>query len=207
MLSKIDSGALPTDPAQLNALLSSGVDTGTKNGDWSETYICNLFDWHLKEQEAMPWLTGAVKKRNSQDFPAAGLRWHVKLKPGKNHLRVVAHKGAATVSDEINLEYQVEKWEPPAQLELKEIARPGDTVTIQAIVRDAKGVACLDSRSLVRFALDGDGTLLDNLGTSKGSRVLELYNGRAVISLMRNGGKSVVSVSSKGLPTAFLTIE
>ena len=31
----------------------------SSDGDWSETYICNLFDWHLKEQETMPWLTGA----------------------------------------------------------------------------------------------------------------------------------------------------
>ena len=32
------------------------------------------------------------------------------------------------------------------------------------------------------------------------------HNGRAVISLLRNSGKSVVSVSSKGIPTAFLTV-
>lgn len=30
-------------------------------GDWSETYICNLFDWHLKEQETMPLLTGSAQ--------------------------------------------------------------------------------------------------------------------------------------------------
>ena len=29
-------------------------------GDWSESYICDLFDWVLKEQETMPWLTGAA---------------------------------------------------------------------------------------------------------------------------------------------------
>ncbi len=290
-LAKIDGGALPADQAQL----SGELDVASKNGDWSETYICNLFDWHLKEQETMPWLTGAaqwifkdfstpervenpvprvnqkgmverdltpkesyyvfqsywtekpmahiyghswpvrwgeadeqklvkvysnceiaelflndvscgVKRRNSQDFPAAGLRWHAKFQPGKNHLRVVAHKSGTTVSDEINLEYQTEKWEAPAQLELKEVGRQDDTLTVEARLRDGKGVQCLDSRSLVRFGLDGDGTLLDNLGTSTGSRGLELYNGRAVISLLRNGGKSVVSVSSKGMPTTFLTV-
>ncbi|MDE5827575.1 MAG: glycoside hydrolase family 2, partial [Duncaniella sp.] len=31
----------------------------TKN-DWSETYVIKLIDWHLKEQENMPWLTGAA---------------------------------------------------------------------------------------------------------------------------------------------------
>ena len=31
-----------------------------KEGDWSESYIVKLFDWHLKEQENMPWLTGTA---------------------------------------------------------------------------------------------------------------------------------------------------
>ena len=77
---------------------------------------------------------------------------------------------------------------------------------MQAVLRDAKGVQCLDSRSRVLFAINGDGALLDNLGTSTGSRVVELYNGRAEISLSRNSGKSVVSVASKGVPTAFFTV-
>ena len=36
------------------------VEAGDRNGDWSESYIVRLFDWHLKEQEQMPWLTGAA---------------------------------------------------------------------------------------------------------------------------------------------------
>src|SRR5260370_36618716 len=64
-----------------------------------------------------------VKKRNNQDFPAAGLRWHVKFQPGKNRLRVVANKSGSADSDEINFEDQTENWEAPAQLELNEVAR------------------------------------------------------------------------------------
>jgi beta-galactosidase len=265
------------------------------SGDWSESYIVNLFDWHLKEQETMPLLTGAaqwifkdfstperpenpvprmnqkgmvernltpkesyyvfqsywaekpmahiyghswpirwgeageeklvkvysncetaelflngascgVKKRNSQDFPAAGLRWAVKFESGQNHLRAVAHKGDTTASDEVNFQYQTEKWEAPAQLELREIARRGDTVTLEAKLRDSKGVQCLDSRSRVRFGLDGDGGLVDNLGVCNGSRVVELYNGRAEIGLRTNGGKSVFSASLKDVRAVFLTI-
>ena len=44
-----------------------------------------------------------------------------------------------------------------------------------------------------------------NLGTSTTARKLELYNGRAVISLQRKG-ELVVSVTSDGVPTAFLRI-
>ena len=33
----------------------------SKDGDWSETYACNLFDWYLKTQETLPWLTGSAQ--------------------------------------------------------------------------------------------------------------------------------------------------
>ena len=39
-----------------DASLFGGAARVSKDGDWSESYICNLFDWHLKEQETMPWL-------------------------------------------------------------------------------------------------------------------------------------------------------
>lgn len=40
---------------------TGGPARASKDGDWSESYIVNLFDWHLKEQEAMPNLTGAAQ--------------------------------------------------------------------------------------------------------------------------------------------------
>ncbi len=36
------------------------IEAGDRNGDWSESYIVRLFDWHLKEQAAMPQLTGTA---------------------------------------------------------------------------------------------------------------------------------------------------
>lgn len=39
---------------------SFDIEAGDRNGDWSESYIVRLFDWHLKEQEQMPWLTGSA---------------------------------------------------------------------------------------------------------------------------------------------------
>ncbi len=33
----------------------------SRDGDWSETYACNLFDWHLKTQETLPWFTGSAQ--------------------------------------------------------------------------------------------------------------------------------------------------
>jgi beta-galactosidase len=281
------------DERGLDYQLTGGVlARAPQDGDWSETYICNLFDWHLKEQETMPELAGTaqwifkdfattlrpgnpvprvnqkglverdftlkegyfvfqsywaekpmvhiyghswpvrwgerdetkllkvysncpsvdlfvngesvgMKQRETRDFPAAGLRWLVKFKEGENVVRAVARR--EKISDEIRFVYQVQKWDKPAKIVLEELRLAAEISTIQVTARDAKDALCLDARNVVRFALAGDGRLIDNLGTSITSRKVELYNGLALISIKRKG-KSVVSVSSEGLPTAFLNI-
>jgi beta-galactosidase len=293
VLAKFVAGQSP-DERGLDYQLTGGVSKASSDGDWSETYICNLFDWHLKEQETMDWLTGAaqwvfkdfstpgrggnpvprlnqkglverdltpkegyfvfqsywtekpmahiyghswpvrwgekneaklvkvysncttvelflngvsvgVKKRNSQDFPAAGLRWLVPFKEGENVLKAVGKKDGAAISDELKFLYQTQKWEKPAKLILEKGGQNDDTVTVQVGALDANGILCLDARNVVRFGLTGDGRLLDNLGTSTAARKVELHNGRALISLQKKA-EVVVTVSSEGLSTAFLTL-
>ena len=289
ILASYVAGQAP-DERGLEFQLTGGVSRAPQDGDWSETYICNLFDWHLKEQETMPDLTGSaqwifkdfattlrpgnpvprvnqkglverdftlkegyfvfqsywadqpmvhiyghtwpvrwgepdeaklvkvysncasvelfvngvsagVRKRNSKDFPAAGLRWLVKFRAGENVVRAVGKK----ISDEIRFVYQTDQWEKPAKLVLKVLSSTADVATVEARLVDAKGVLCLDARNIVRFGLAGDGRLIDNLGTSITARKVELYNGRAQISVEAKES-SVVSVSSEGLPSALLNI-
>ena len=38
-----------------------GKARASRDGDWSESYMINLFDWYLKEQESMPDLTGTAQ--------------------------------------------------------------------------------------------------------------------------------------------------
>jgi beta-galactosidase len=144
-------------------------------------------------------------KRDSQNFPAAGLRWNVTFVSGPNHLRVIATRGAERVIDEIELIYQTESWSKPAELQLREKARKGDMVTVEAKLHDANGVVCLDSRNAVRFSLAGSGRLIDDLGTARGSRELQMYNGRAEISVIQKSG-CTLGVVSEGLSAAFLKI-
>ena len=294
-LGKIQTGG-GADERAGDASLYGGSSRVSKDGDWSESYICNLIDWHLKEQETMPWLTGTAywpfkdfstpvrpenpvpymnqkgiierdftkkesyyvfqsywtekpmahiyghswpvrwgdkgeekmikvysnceeaelfvngqsrgtKKRNSQDFPAAGLRWMVVLNEGQNDVKVVARKGKVTVTDEISFDYQTEKWGAPSKMTLEKLAEQNDTVTVEVKVFDNKGIQCLDADQFVRFALVGDGELIKNQGTSRGSEKVQLYNGRAIISAKTNGGESTISVESKGLPTVFFDIK
>lgn len=278
-----------------DASLYGGAARASKDGDWSETYICNLVDWHLKEQETMPWLTGTaqwpfkdfstpvrpenpvpymnqkgvverdltkkeayyvfqsywtslpmvriyghswpvrwgngneekmikvysncdeaelfvngksygVKKRNSQDFPAAGLRWSLSFKKGANQAYVIARKGKTVVSDTIRFEYQTDKWAQPAQVSFRKIREENGIITLEAKLYDKNNVQCLDAVNWIRFGLTGDGTLLDNQGTSGGSRLVQLYNGRATIRIRTNGGRSVASAKVDQLPVAFINL-
>jgi beta-galactosidase len=78
-------------------------------------------------------------------------------------------------------------------------------VTVEARLFDARGVLCLDASETLRFSLTGEGRLVDNLGTTRASRELQLSNGRAEISLIRKGG-CTIEASSEGLPVASLKL-
>ena len=279
-----------------DASLYGGAVRASKDGDWSESYIVRLIDWHLKEQETMLWLTGAaywpfkdfstpvrpenpvpyvnqkgvierdftpkesyyvfqsywttepmvhiyghswpvrwgnqgdrkeilvysncdevelfmngvsqgVKKRNSQDYPAAGLRWNCVYEEGKNEIRAVAVKGKTKITDEISQEYQTAKWGEEASVTVHIVSREGDMALLEAQLYDKEGVRCLDSKKYIEFELVGDGTLIQNQGTSTGSRKVQAYNGRARIKVNLNKGKSIVAVKSEGIPTVFMEIQ
>jgi beta-galactosidase len=293
VLRKVATGT-GTDERGFDYLKSGGDVRVSKDGDWSETYACHLFDWYLKTQEKLDWLTGSSQwifkdfasplrgdngiphinqkgvverdltrkesyfvfqsywaekpmvhiyghswpirwgrsgeernvnvysncdcaelflngeslgtmQRDSQNFPAAGLHWKVAFTDGPNRLHVIATKGKVTVTDQIELTYQTEPWGKPVELRLREKGRKEDIVSVAATLYDAKGVQCLDSRNFVRFSLAGEGRLLDNLGTARGSRELQLDNGSAEISVARKG-KCTIGVVSEGLPAALLNL-
>lgn len=293
-LKGIESGK-GADERDGDASLYGGAARASKDGDWSESYIVRLIDWHLKEQETMPWLTGAaywpfkdfstpvrpenpvpyvnqkgvverdftpkesyyvfqsywttepmvhiyghswpvrwgnkrdrkeilvysnceavelfvngvsqgIKKRDSQDYPAAGLRWNCVYEEGKNEIRAVAVKGKTKVTDEIVQEYQTAKWGKEAVASLSVVFREGDTVLLEVQLLDKDGVRCLDSKKYIEFEIAGDGSLIQNQGTSTGSRKVQAYNGRACIKVNLNKGKSMVAVKSEGIPTAFMEL-
>ena len=293
VLRKVSTGA-GTAERGLDYRMSGGKARVSKDGDWSETYACNLFDWHLKTQEKLDWLTGSAQwifkdfasplrgdnpiplinqkgvaerdltrkesyyvfqsywsekpivhiyghswlvrwgkageerdvhvysncdhaelflngisqgtqRRDSQNFPAAGLRWKVAFVGGVNHLRAIAVKQGMTFTDDLTLTYQTEPWGEPVELRLSETARKDKLITVEAKIFDAKGVLCLDAAKPVKFSLAGEGSLIDNLGTTRASRQLQLANGRAEISLLHNG-TCRIEAAINGLPAAKLNL-
>jgi beta-galactosidase len=143
--------------------------------------------------------------RDSQNFPAAGLRWQVAFANGPNRLRAVAARGQDTVTDEIELTCQTEAWDEPAELKLSHTQQADNTITVEAKLFDANGILCLDSSKSVRFSLAGAGHLIDNLGTTRASREVQLSNGRAQISLVHRGRCRVIA-QPEGLPAASLDL-
>jgi beta-galactosidase len=283
-----------TDERGLDYKLTGGAPRVSKDGDWSETYACNLFDWHLKVQESLPWLAGTaqwvfkdfttplrvenpvprvnqkgviardmtkkeayyvfqsywaeepmvhiyghtwpvrwgdvgeakmvkvysncaevelfhegkslgVKRRDSQDFPAAGLRWTLPFSAGANSLRAVARRGEKTVSDEIRVQYETRKWGAPAKFSFVETGRDGGRVIVEATLVDGVGVTCLDARTLVRFSVAGKGKLVDNQGTPWGSRVVQMANGRARITVEAKGA-CTVGIAADEVEAGFVAV-
>lgn len=294
-LDRIDSGGQKADERAGDASLYGGTARASRDGDWSETYICDLIDWHLKEQETMPWLTGAAywpfkdfstpvrpenpipymnqkgvverdltpkeafyvfqsywtekpmiriyghdwpirwgkqdeiktikvysncekvemflngkslgtKKRDSQNFPAAGLRWNTSFAPGKNMVKVIGKKGNEVVEDSIEFDYETRTFGKAAKIFVHVTNETDEYAWIEAELRDQNGVPCLTSSEYIHFDSTGDGELVKNMGTSTASCKVQAYNGRALIKLLKNGAKNIVSVKSKGLETVFLEI-
>jgi len=282
-----------TDEKAGDFLLEGGRPRASKDGDWSETYGCDLIDWHLKEQEKMDWHTGTaywpfkdfstplrpdnaipyvnqkgvvqrdlrkkeafyvfqsywteepmihiygntwpvrwgepgelrlvrvysncteaelfvngvsvgVKKRNSQNFPAAGLSWNVPFNSGRNTLSVVGKSGKKVVKDEISFEYQNEKWGEPYHIELSEVSIENGIMTVLAVLYDKDNLICLDNKDFIRFELAGEGELITDQGTFDGSSKVQMANGRAYARIKFKEGQSVLSAKIEDIPVAFL---
>ena len=75
-------------------------------------------------------------------------------------------------------------------------------IRVEAQLTDEKGVPCLDAANLISFEIAGDGKLLQNLGTSTGSRKVQAYNGKAIIRAQVTDA-CYVSVQSDGIKTVY----
>lgn len=275
------------------------ISNGDRNGDWSETYIVKLFDWHLHEQQHMPWLTGSafwtfkdfstplrpdnpipyvnqkgvverdgtpkesyyvfqsywatepmvhiyghswpvrwgaprqarevlvyancptvelflngrsqgIRHRNIDKFPASGLSWQCVFDEGPNIVVAVSRHQGRIIADTLHLSYQSGSWGKPHALKLSlTTTAEGDSMA-ETVLIDSIGRICLDANQVVEFGSTLPGLLLTCQGTTRGSRVIQLANGRAHIRLLPQGRAAVVSVrlrDSDSVPPAFLHVD
>lgn len=143
------------------------------------------------------------RRRNADDFPAAGLRWSVLLKEGDNLIRAVGYPlKAPSVEDSMTMALQTESWDKPSRIVLRQ---EGDLIHAQIV--DHKGVSCLNATNWITFSIAGDGSLLQNQGTATGSRHIQAANGHAAIRVKSFGNACTVSAQSTNLKTATISLD
>lgn len=158
-------------------------------------------------QEVELFLNGeslGTRRRDSQDFPAAGLHWNVCFKEGKNEICAVSVKDG--VADEVSLVYQTAVWGEPYDFAVS-AETLGDgilEITVQLVDRD--GNCCLDAADFMYFSIAGDGELIRNQGTVHGSGKVQARNGRGQIRVRTCGGASCIAVRYDGVRTKFINI-
>jgi beta-galactosidase len=249
-------------------LLTGGQARASRDGDWSETYICNLFDWHLKEQETMGFLAGAAQwvfkdfstpDRPENPVPRVNQKGLLErdLTPKEGYYVFQSYWAEQPMAHIYGHSWPV-RWGAPGEPKMVKVYSncpfgrtvpewkivrrqaaqqpgfPGRRPALDGPVRHrGESPACggeagcgrslrrnplpvsdgkmgqaraLDARHVVRFALSGDGELLQNLGTASGSRQVEMSNGRAAVRVRIPQGEAVLSIAAQGVPTAFHTL-
>ncbi len=145
-----------------------------------------------------------VRERNSQNFPAAGLRWEAPLHEGEYSLKALALDEG--LEDSLRFRYHSTPWGDPARLEGRVIRSSEDEAEIEVFLVDSEGRICLDSRDYVSYSLAGRGQLLKDLGTPGGSSKVQLCNGKSRIRARARKGEAHTAVDCPGLPPLFLEI-
>jgi len=148
------------------------------------------------------------KKRNSQDFPAAGLHWNVPLKEGNNDIEAIGYHGKLRLNDKIQQVYQTQTWGEPAEIRLTQTVLPTEAIVVQAELVDKNGVRCLDASDFIEFGCTDSKALLQNQGTTQGSRRIQVANGLASICVNKGNEPIVVSAydSKRILKSALISI-
>ena len=146
-----------------------------------------------------------VRFRKVQDYPAMGFHWDVNLLSGRNEILAIGDKN---LKDSICQDYQTETWGIPHHIRLNILSKENDVVMLEAQVEDKNNLKCLDFSDFIYFDAIGDAELIENQGTSTGSRKIQASNGRARIRLRLSNragilGKAVVCAKVGQLPTVF----
>ncbi|NVN97641.1 DUF4982 domain-containing protein, partial [Candidatus Nomurabacteria bacterium] len=280
----------------INKIKSSSI---ANIGDWSESYIVDLFDWYLHLTENLDWFTGSAQwifrdfttplrpenpipyvnekglidmnnnpkdayyvfksywttnpkfcyieshtwlerygaanakkevnvfsncleveliingvsqgrlTRDSKKFPAAGLSWQVNFVEGENQIQAIGYDGDKKVTeDNLKISYTTKKNDTPENFALSQSRMKDGNYLITAYAVDKNGKHCIDFNGRVYFTVLSGGKFLENLGTSFGSSVIEMANGKAQIIFKHFPfQKGVIEARNQDFKGAYITVE
>ena len=149
-----------------------------------------------------------IKNKDIKKFPASGLSWQINFDEGTNKIKAIGYNNnTQTALDSLTISYTYEKAGTPDDIKLLYEKLQNGNYLITAIVVDKNGKRCLDYNKRIYFSADGSGKLLENLGTTVGSSIIEAANGKAQIEFQPvANGRSVIEVRNQDFKGSYLTI-
>ena len=151
-----------------------------------------------------------VKKRNTKDFPAAGLNWNIDFVDGNNVLTAIGKtKNGDEIKDELNVNYRFTKNGKAKSLTLDYTKLENDNILVTATARDKDGLRALDFENRVYFQCLSGGETKKSMGTPTGSEAIEMANGKASIEVTRYSENIPlkIMVLSQDFKGTYLTID
>ncbi len=148
------------------------------------------------------------KNKDIKKFPASGLNWQISFNEGSNNLKAVGYNNnKQTAIDSLSVKYTYKKAGTPDDIKLLSSKLPNGDYLITALVVDKDGQRCLDYSKRIYFSSNGSGKLLENLGTTTGSSIIEAANGKAQIIFKPDGNKKgVIEVRNQDFKGSYLII-
>ncbi len=149
------------------------------------------------------------KNKDLKIFPASGLSWQVNFNEGVNNLKAIGYKNKRQYAlDTLTINYTYTKASSPSEIKLTYNKFQNGNYLITATVVDKDGQRCLDYHKRIYFSADGNGKLLENMGTPLGSSIIEAANGKAQIIFMPDQNKkAVIEARNQDFKGSYIVIE
>ena len=122
-------------------------------------------------------------------------------------MKAIGYEGKERLEDEISFDYQTKTWDAPDRLDIQRVDYSNDTASVWVQAVDKNGTLCLDAKNFIEYSLSGKGNMIDDLGTSTGSRKVQLFNGAGMIRVNLDHSTNWIAVNAEGLKPAFARLK
>jgi len=160
-------------------------------------------------EEVELFLNGESQGVNTRDigtYPSAGLHWQVRFREGENRIAAVGISGKKRVTvDSLTVTYSFKRNQKADDIDLTYEYLPSGNILITAVARDKDGRRALDYNKRIYFTAEGAGRLVEKMGTPRGSSVIEMASGKAMIEFIPPAsGKTIIEARNQDFKGSYL---
>lgn len=180
-----------------------------RNGGKNEKKEINVFSNCEEVELFVNGISQGKLKKDLNKFPACGLSWKSIFNEGKNNIKAIGYSENKIVTlDSIEINYITKKIGKPNELILSSERLQNGNYLITALAIDNSGNHCVDYNDRVYFSSLSGGILIDNLGTTTGSSVIQMSNGKAQIVFKHIPDyDGIIEVRNQDFKGTYLTIK